>query len=223
METELPLRFFEPREEYFVIERDDLPHWVQSGTVCFLTWRTWDSMPADVVAGWLKERDHWLAEHSIDGRRKDWRARLQQLPLADQRAFHNRISTRWESGLDECRGACVLKDPDLGQIVAGSLAHFDGDRYYLTDYVVMPNHVHVLAAFPSAETVLKQVESWKHYTAVQINRALERRGRFWEVDGFDHLVRSAEQFEYYRNYIEENPRRAGLRPGEFIHHRARMG
>jgi putative transposase len=65
--------------------------------------------------------------------------------------------------------------------------------------------------------MLTQCESWKHYTAVQLNRRLRRRGRFWQQDGFDHLVRSAEQFEYLRRYIADNPHRASLSPGEFVH------
>jgi putative transposase len=111
----------------------------------------------------------------------------------------------------------LLRRPELGQIVAKSLKHFDGDRYDLTDFVVMPNHVHLLAAFRDAEQMLEQCESWKHYTATQINRRLSRKGRFWQQDGFDHLVRSLEQFEYLRTYIADNPTKAKLRLGEFVH------
>jgi type I restriction enzyme R subunit len=87
----------------------------------------------------------------------------------------------------------------------------------LTDFVIMPNHVHVLAAFPAAKQMLEQCGSWKHYTAVQINRALGRQGRFWETDVFDHLVRSAEQFEHFRDYIARNPQEARLGRDEAWH------
>ena len=111
----------------------------------------------------------------------------------------------------------MLRRPELGKIVAGSLQKFDGDRYDLTDFVVMPNHVHVLAAFPDEESMMAQCESWKHYMASKINKALGERGRFWQQDGFDHLVRSPEQFDYLRRYIADNPKKAKLRLGEFIH------
>ena len=61
-------------------------------------------------------------------------------------------------------------------------------------------------------------ESWKHYTAVRINRRLRQRGRVWQVDGFDHLVRTEAQFEYLRKYIRDNPQRARLKPGEYRHY-----
>ena len=64
--------------------------------------------------------------------------------------------------------------------------------------------------------MLTQCEGWKHFQAVQINRAISSSGRFWQQDGFDHLVRSEEQFEHFRRYIADNPRKAGLSPGEFI-------
>ncbi len=111
-----------------------------------------------------------------------------------------------------------MRSPVLAQIVAASLRHFDGDRYELTDFVVMPNHVHVLAAFLDEKAMLEQCESWKHYTATQINRHLGRKGRFWQQDGFDHLVRTAGQFDYLRLYIAENPNKAKLREGEFVHY-----
>jgi REP element-mobilizing transposase RayT len=213
-----PFRFFEPRDEYFVLERKHLPHWAQPGTISFLTWRTWDSMPRDVLASWVAERDAWLVRHGIDPASPDWRDRVACLGPAEQRTFHEHVSARWEACLDECHGACVLRRPELAQVVADSLHHFDGQRYFLTDFVVMPNHVHVLVAFPSAEQMLAQCDSWKHYTAVKINWVLQRRGRFWEPDAFDHLVRSAEQFEHLRRYIQDSPANARLRQGEFIHY-----
>ncbi len=101
-------------------------------------------------------------------------------------------------------------------IVADSLRKFDGDRYDLTDFVVMPNHVHLLVAFQDQETMLKQCESWKHWQATQIHRVTHETGRFWQQDGFDHLVRSCEQFEHLRRYIANNPKIAHLAPGEFV-------
>jgi putative transposase len=62
-------------------------------------------------------------------------------------------------------------------------------------------------------------QNWKHYTARQINTALATSGHFWQPESFDHLVRSPEQFEYLRTYIERNPIVACLRQDEFRHYR----
>ena len=76
-----------------------------------------------------------------------------------------------------------------------------------------------LAGGMARDAMLKQVESWKKWTALQINRALGRTGRFWQDESFDHLVRSPAAFDKFRRYIAENPSKAKLRPGEFIHWR----
>lgn len=81
----------------------------------------------------------------------------------------------------------------------------------------MPNHCHLLASFPDEHSMLDQCESWKHFTAREINRELKQRGRFWQQDAFDHLVRTEEQFRFLREYIAQNPTKAGLSRGEFLH------
>jgi putative transposase len=210
----LSLRFFDATDEVSVVERH-LPHWAQSRTLCFLTWRTWDSIPREILGQWVRQRASWLARHGIDPTDGHWRDRVRRLPSPQRREFLTAFSDRWQGLLDECHGECVLRRPGLSGIVADSLRHFDGTRYTLTDFVIMPNHVHVLAAFPDEGRMLAQCESWKHFTAVRINKALGRTGRFWQEDGFDHLIRTAEQFAAVREYIAMNPVHAQLRPGEF--------
>jgi type I restriction enzyme R subunit len=212
----LPLHVFDRDAEVLITERR-LPHWAQAGAITFITWRTDDSIPAPILAQWRADRCRWLRARGIDPDAPDWRAQLGGLNRALQREFRREFSERWHNELDACHGACVLRQCELAQIVADSLRHFDGERYLLTDFVVMPNHIHLLAAFRDEPAMLAQCESWKHFTAVRINRCLARKGRFWEQDGFDHLVRTEEHFAYFRRYIAENPLKARLREGEYIH------
>ena len=110
----------------------------------------------------------------------------------------------------------MLRRPELARIVADSLLYFDANRYRMGDFVVMPNHVHLLVVFGSEDALKGQCDSWLHFTAVQINRALGEKGKFWQQEPFDHLVRSPEQYDYLRQYIADNPRKAGLQPGEYL-------
>ncbi len=208
---------YDPREQYAVVWRK-LPHWSQAGTVCFITWRTWDSMPAAVVRDWQAQRDTWLRQNGVDPAVPGWKAVVQNWPMQRIREFRKFLSDRWSEHLDALHGECVLRRPDCSRLVADSLRHFDEDRYSLCDYVVMPNHVHVLAAFADEEAMLAQCESWKRYTARRINEALGRNGRFWAQDAFDHLVRSPDEFERLRRYIAENPQSARLKAGEYLHY-----
>ena len=210
------LQFFDGESELQIVDRR-LPHWSQAGTVCFLTWRTKDSMPSHVLDRWFSDRDRKLAQVGIDASDPRWNEKLRISDPTLAKKLSRGFWNRWHDDLDSGHGACELRKPELAEIVADSLRHFDGERYLLFDFVVMPNHVHVLMAFSDEDSMLTQCESWKHFTATQINRKLGRRGRFWQQDGLDHLVRSEEQFVYLRSYIAGNPNKAGLRIGEFKH------
>jgi REP element-mobilizing transposase RayT len=208
------MNLFDPNQDFDVVYRR-LPHWSQAGALVFITWRAWDSLPEQVIRQWQAERAAWLTKHNIDPSAPDWQTKVRRLGFTLENEFRNTLSDRWNDHLDECHGDCVLRRPELSKIVADSLHYFDGDRYDLTDYVVMPNHVHLLAAFPTSDAMLEQCDSWKHYTATMINRILERSGRFWQQDGFDHLVRSEAQYDYLRDYIAMNPIKARLSHGEY--------
>jgi REP element-mobilizing transposase RayT len=207
---------FDPNAEVRITE-GNLPHWFQPGVTYFITFRTDDSMPKEVVDLWYRLRDEWLLRHKIDPTSADWTKRLQALPLAQQNEFLATFSREYLECLDKGHGECVLRRPELARIVANNLHYFDQKRYHLGDFVVMPNHVHLLVCFLGATELEAQCYSWKKYTGGRINESLGRKGRFWQEESFDHLVRSPEQFEYLRGYIARNPSKAGLREGEFLH------
>jgi type I restriction enzyme R subunit len=107
----------------------------------------------------------------------------------------------------------------LAGIVADALLHFDGQRYRMGDFIVMPNHVHLLAVFSSQECMRQQCDSWLHYSAFRIHQTIGEKGKLWQQEPFDHLVRSPEQYDYLRQYIADNPRKASLKPGEYYYRR----
>ena len=211
----MSFEFFDPAGDVRITV-GNLPHWFQPGVTYFVTFRTDDSLPAEVARLWHARRDDWLRRHGIDPRRGSRSALLRRLPTAQQREFHDRFSREFMAYLDRGCGACVLKRPELAQIVADNLRHFDGERYQLGDFVVMPNHVYLLFCLLGQTDLETQCYSWKKYTATKINRALGRKGRFWHEESFDHLVRSPEEFEHLRRYIVENPQEARLHEGEYL-------
>jgi putative transposase len=193
------------------------PHWGQAGAVVFITFRTHDSIPLHVVEQWERDKQDWMASRGHEG--KHWSEVLPTLPNAERFAFLKAFNRAREISLDACHGRSPFRQPSLAKIVSDALLYFDGQRYRMGDFVVMPNHVHLLAAFPSADAMRKQYGSWLHFTAVQVNRELGVKGRLWQKEPFDHLVRSPEQYELLRTYIAENPAKAGLKAGEFLYRR----
>jgi len=204
---------FDPEQEVSVSSRR-LPHWYQPGITYFIMFRTIDSLPAAVLQRWIDDRARWLRQHGIEG--DDWKRQLQQLPWRLQLEFHNTFSSAFERLLDAGYGASVLKQPELAGVVAKSLLHFDGTRYHMGDFVVMPNHVHLLVCFVGDTELDAQCYSWKKYTSGQINARLGQKGHCWQGESFDHAVRSPEQFVHFQEYIARNARKANLREGEYL-------
>ena len=206
---------FDPATE-FSIHEHCRPHWSQAGAVVFITFRTADSIPKEVLQRWEREKGDWLIKHGIAYDRH-WSEILTTLDTKLRTQFKKTFNRHREEFLDTCQGACVLERRELAQIVYDSLLHFDGQRYRMGDFIVMPNHVHLLCAFASEEALVTQCDSWLHYTAYRINSKIGGKGKFWQQEPFDHLVRSPEQYDYLRRYIAENGTKAGLPKDQYLH------
>jgi REP element-mobilizing transposase RayT len=107
-------------------------------------------------------------------------------------------------------GPTWLADPRIGSLVEGALLFFDGVRYRLHAWVVMPNHVHTVITPSATTSVSRIVSSWKSYTATRANALLDRQGTFWQADYFDRFIRDDGHFRAAVSYIENNPVVAGL-------------
>ncbi|MDP2897030.1 MAG: type ISP restriction/modification enzyme [bacterium] len=107
-------------------------------------------------------------------------------------------------------GTCILRRPDIARIVQDALLHFEGQRYHLCAWCIMPNHVHVVVQALAGHELQDILHSWKSFTATKINRLLHRQGALWERESFNHLIRRAEHVERFVYYTEHNPVAAGL-------------
>jgi REP element-mobilizing transposase RayT len=117
--------------------------------------------------------------------------------------------------LDRAVGPRHLADTAAAAIVESTLKFFDGDRYELRAWCVMPNHVHVLAKI-FGEEPHRIIKSWKTFSALKINALLSREGSLWQRDYFDCLVRDDREISKYAEYIRRNPLQAGLSDWRFV-------
>jgi REP element-mobilizing transposase RayT len=98
--------------------------------------------------------------------------------------------------------------------VLDALKHFDGDRYTLLCWSVMPNHVHAILQPHEGQKLENILHSWKSFTAKMANELLGRTGGFWQEEYYDHVVRDGEDFRNQIRYVLENPRK-GQAAGEW--------
>ena len=114
--------------------------------------------------------------------------------------------------LDEAReGPAYFRQPAVADMIVETI-QFNANilgHYRLHAFVVMPNHVHLLA---TPAVALPKLTKWlKGATAARANAILGLTDNpFWQKESYDRLVRYEREFEEIRNYIEENPVRAGM-------------
>jgi len=101
--------------------RGYLPHFNGSEIPQTVTFRLADSLPINVIERWKED----LAKNFVASSELILRKRIDRY-------------------LDQGRGSCALKSTRVAGMVQESLLHFDGARYQLSAWVVMPNHLHTL-------------------------------------------------------------------------------
>src|SRR5438128_497471 len=152
-------------------DRGHLPHWEKEGATYFMTFRLADSLPKSILDGICSERES-IVKTAIQ---------LKRNLSADETKKIQKLSTRVvDLYLDNGAGACHLRRPEIANIVADALNHFDNKKYRLLAWCVMPNHVHVVVRLLPGNKLADVVHSWKSFTAKQANDVLERRGIFWQ-------------------------------------------
>ena len=173
--------------------RRHLPHWEQDGCTYFITFRLADSLPASELAQWREELEAWHLHHP------------QPWDFKTFREYELRFRDGPEKWMDQGHGECLLAQPSLRAIVSSSLRHFDGERYVLDSFVVMPNHVHVLVKPLPGHALSEILHSWKSFTTHQINKHLARDGSLWMEESHDRIARDWDNLVDFRDYIEHNP------------------
>jgi type I restriction enzyme R subunit len=202
---------FDERRATRIYQRN-LPHWRQEGVTYFVTFRLGDSIPQAVREPWEEEKARWLKALGIvyDRERGRWHTAFARLPATEQFRFQQHFNRQEQSCLDRGLGACHLRRPDCLESVRAKLLGEDGNAYHMGDFVIMPNHVHLLITPTKGqelELILKRI---KGASAVACNRLIGRSGTFWQAESFDHIVRSLEQLQEYRKYIAANPASARI-------------
>ncbi len=200
---ECPPSFFSPYDEIRTTSHH-LPHWHQDKVHVFVTWRLGDSLPGIKLQQWKEEQAAWLTHHP-----EPWDNKTET-------EFHACFSWQIDAWLDQGIGSCVLRDPLNALIIANAFRHFDGVRYELASFVVMPNHVHVMFRPMAEHTLADIVKSWKGFTAREINKRMGTKGPLWQDEYWDRLIRSEQHFRRVVRYIRENPEKARLKQGEFL-------
>ena len=83
-------------------------------------------------------------------------------------------------------------------------------RFHLHEFVLMPNHVHLLLSPGEDITLERAVQLIKGGFSFRAAREGEFRGEVWQRGYVDHRVRDPRDYLFHREYIHQNPVRARL-------------
>ena len=157
-----------------------------------ITFRLYDSLPKEVIEE---------IKLKLDIKKDD--------PACNSMQYQ-RLRQKIAEYEDAGYGQCFLRDERIAAIMQDTLKHFDGERYQLLCWCIMPNHVHVLIEVNEGWSLSKIMHGWRSYTANEANRILGRTGKFWMEEYYDRYIRNDNHLQKTINYILNNPANAGL-------------
>jgi putative transposase len=120
------------------------------------------------------------------------------------------------SSTAQCRP--LLQSDRMAKLFVDVLAHYRSQgRYLLHEFVVMPDHFHVLLTPVQNRTLERVLQLLKGGFSYRARKELDFEGELWQAGYHDRRVRDATEYERIRRYILQNPVQRGLvtRSGDF--------
>ncbi|MEE9310937.1 MAG: alanine--tRNA ligase-related protein, partial [Planctomycetota bacterium] len=184
-----------------------LPHWEAENATYFVTFRLADSLSKESRDKIVQEREEIYAKADQMGR---------ELSESEHEKLLKLHTEKIDGWLANGYGECHFKNDSCAETVANALKHFDGDRYVLSAWCIMPNHVHVVFKPTQGNSLSDIIQSWKSFTAKACNKLLGRTGEFWMPESFDRVVRDRSEYTTFIEYTAENPTKAGLNNWKWV-------
>ncbi len=100
------------------------------------------------------------------------------------------------------RNAALLIDVLRSNVAAG--------RFKLHDFVIMPDHVHLLLTVEDGMTIEKAMQLIKGGFSYRLGKEFGVKGEVWQKGFSEVRVDNKESFQQHRAYIADNPVKAGL-------------
>lgn len=182
--------------------RGYLPHWELPRATYSITFRLHGSLPCEVITRLHEER--MRIERMITGG-------VRPLTTIEEMHLRAEMETRYDDALHENMSVAYLSDPRVADLVARTLTFFDGQRYRLDAWSIMPNHVHAVLTPFGPHTLAQIFHSWKSYSSNRANEILGREGTFWHREYYDRIVRDERDLADTIEYVLRNPEKAGLK------------
>ena len=188
---------FGPYDSFYRRRR---PHWQHEGAWHFITFRLEGTLPLKIIQQLNFESKEF--ENLLKNKYSD---------KTETQAFYlYQWRFEWiDNYLDKQSNLTYLKENKVAKIVRDAIYFYQPKEYQLDEWVIMPNHVHLLIKPNTGIKLNKMLQRIKSFTGKEINKLFKFHGSFWQAEGFDHWVRSG-KLMHWQQYIINNPVKAGL-------------
>jgi len=108
-------------------------------------------------------------------------------------------------------GACLLQtERNAGLLIDVMRCYVAEQKFTIYDFVVMPNHVHLLMTVSGEMSIEKAVGMIKGEFSYRLQKETGYLGGIWQRGFSEVRVDNRKSFLAHRDYIEQNPVKAGL-------------
>ncbi len=119
----------------------------------------------------------------------------------------------------------ILSTPKIPDIIFNCFDWLETDkRLKWMCIMIMPDHIHVVFQLGNKQTLSELIQTFKRYTANQINKQLQRTGSVWQKTFHDHGIRCHDSLNKMIRYCYENPVRKKIvgKPEDYPHWRCKF-
>jgi len=173
--------------------RRNMPHIYVKDAVYNIVFRLHGTLPNKVLSDYILEKE------------KLFKAKKSKLL---QGLYNDTI----DAYLNNSKKLDYLANPEILTIVKESIHFYQEKSFKIICYSIMPNHVHLLINTMNFDFVPlgELLGSIKKYSARRANAILNMNGHFWQIENYDHVVRSRNELSAILIYNINNPVSAGL-------------
>src|SRR6267154_5085447 len=104
---------------------------------------------------------------------------------------------------------CLLQSDRMAGLLLDVLLHYrDESKYLLHEFVIMPDHFHLLLT--PTDTLERALQLIKGGFSYRAKKELGYSGEIWETSFYDRRIRDWKEYCQFREYIYLNPVKARL-------------
>jgi putative transposase len=105
----------------------------------------------------------------------------------------------------------IFRRASMAELFLETLFHYREKKVFLLhEFVVMPDHTHLILTPSSKFSLEKAVGRIKGGSSFQVGKHVSSKIEVWQPGFAQHLILDEDDFQKHRNYILDNPVRAGL-------------